>query len=258
MSEALFAAVDFVRHELRIPVSQLLPYPGMLVPLSYFFHAIKHKKPTKTQRALLEQWVYWTAYNYRYSSGAEAKIVDDLNRMDRIVEEKQQSYRGEEIHVDPLTLVDWGFSTSDAFCKLILCLYAYNEPKSFDSDGIVNLDNSNLKIASSRNYHHFFPKAYIAKNFRGANPNLMVNITLIDGYSNKHRIRDKAPSQYIAKFEKENENMDATLRSHLIGNREAFGINDNDYDTFLKMRSREIARQLNRKLDPFKTRGQNE
>lgn len=50
--------------------------------------------------------------------------------------------------------------------------------------------------------------------------------------------------------------MVATLKSHLIVDRERFGIAENDYDAFILARSREIARQLNKKLDPFKTRTQ--
>ena len=45
--------------------------------------------------------------------------------------------------------------------------------------------------------------------------------------------------------------MVATLKSHLIVDRERFGIAENDYDAFILARSREIARQLNKKLDPF-------
>ena len=256
MKQALFSAVDFVRHELRIPVSHLLPYPGMLVPLVYFFNSIGNKKATKTQRMLLEQWLYWTAYNTRYSSGAEGKIIEDLNRFDDIVAEKSIAYRADEIRVESDVIKEWWFSASDAQCKMVLCLFAFNEPKSFDTNGIVNLDNSNLKIASSRNYHHFFPKAFLAKKAKDAWPNLMANITLVDGYSNKHKIRDSAPASYISKFEKENDEMAQTLKSHLIVDREKFGIDDNDYEKFIEMRSREIARQLNKKLDPFRTRGQ--
>jgi hypothetical protein len=64
---------------------------------------------------------------------------------------------------------------------------------------MVILDNSNLKIATSRNYHHFFPKAYLGTGAPNKEPNLIANITLIDGYSNKHRIGKKAPSKYIGK-----------------------------------------------------------
>ena len=45
MKKSLFMAVDFVRTELRVPVSRLLPYPAILVPLTYFFHKNGNKKP---------------------------------------------------------------------------------------------------------------------------------------------------------------------------------------------------------------------
>ena len=48
--------------------------------------------------------------------------------------------------------------------------------------------------------------------------------------------------------------MEGTLKSHLIVDRDKFGITENDYAAFILARSREVARQLNRKLDPFKTR----
>ncbi|MBS1996992.1 MAG: DUF262 domain-containing protein, partial [Cyanobacteria bacterium SZAS LIN-2] len=46
MKAALFMAIDFIRSELRVPVSQLVPYPALLVPLTYFFHTIHNKKPS--------------------------------------------------------------------------------------------------------------------------------------------------------------------------------------------------------------------
>jgi hypothetical protein len=223
-----------------------------MVPLTFFFHKIRNKKATKRQRLLIEQWMYCTAYNYRYSSGAESKIIEDLDRMARIASDQEEtSYPGQEMRVDPMYLTTWNFSASDACCKLILCLFAYNEPKSFDSNGLVNLDNSNLKIATSRNFHHFFPKAHLKKHQKDASANLIANITLVDGYSNKHKIRDKAPSAYISKFEKENDEINETMKSHLITDVEKFGIYDDNYDVFIKMRCREIARQINRKLNPF-------
>jgi hypothetical protein len=228
----------------------------MLVPIAYFFDANGNKKPTKAQRQALEQWFYWTAYNSRYSSGAEGKIVEDLGRMSEIAEGKAVIYKAEELRIDTQELAEWRFSASDARCKMVLCLLAFNEPKSFDTNGIVNLDNSNLKIASSRNYHHFFPKAFLARKNKDAWPNLMANITLVDGYSNKYRIRDKAPSSYIAKFTKENDDISLALKSHLIGDPVEFGIADDNYDKFILMRSEAIARQLNKKLDPLRTRSQ--
>jgi hypothetical protein len=71
---------------------------------------------------------------------------------------------------------------------------------------------------------------------------------LIDGYSNKHGIGKKAPSKYIGKLAKSNKSLPQTLRSHLINDVTAFGVNDDNYDCFIDHRSKAIADALNVKL----------
>jgi hypothetical protein len=117
-----------------------------------------------------------------------------------------------------------------------------------NSDGIVILDNSHLKIATSRNYHHFFPTAYLATTAPNKKPNLIANITLIDGYSNKHGIGKKAPSKYIGKFAESNKSLSETLQTHLIKDIDTYGVNADDYDRFIERRAKAIALALNVKL----------
>ena len=77
------------------------------------------------------------------------------------------------------------FSTGEAFCKAILCLFAYFQPKSFHNNSMVNINNSWLKQANSRNYHHFFPKSYLNKlGYQDWQANTIVNITIVDDYLN--------------------------------------------------------------------------
>lgn len=248
MVESLFSTVDFIRSELRIPVSHLLPYPALTIPLTYFFYHTKDKKPSNKQIKLLEQFFYWCGVTERYSSASDTKITDDLNKMDAIIIGDEPKYLESELNVSKDKIKQTYFSTGNAFCKSILCLFVYNQPRSFDTDGIVILDNSNLKIASSRNYHHFFPKKYLEVKDENAEPNLISNITLIDGYSNKHRIGKKPPSDYIGKFSEENTQIDNTLKSHLIHDVKAFGIDSDDYNIFIDKRSFEISNALTKKL----------
>ena len=49
MKASLFTAIDFIRSELRVPVSQLVPYPALVVRLVYFFYATANKKPSIEQ-----------------------------------------------------------------------------------------------------------------------------------------------------------------------------------------------------------------
>ncbi|MFZ2302238.1 MAG: DUF262 domain-containing protein [Gallionella sp.] len=249
MRESLFSAVDFVRSEMGIPVSHLMPYPVILVPLTYFFHQIKNKKPTVRQISLLEQFYYWAGLNWRYSSAAETKVSEDLKKMADIAKNKSPKYPTNELQVDTDDIAGTWFSAGNANCKAILSLLASKSPTSFDTGGKVILDNSNLKIASSRNYHHFFPKDFVKKKFPDQEPNLIANITLIDGFSNKHRIGAKAPSAYIGKFITDNPKLSKGLRSHLISP-STFGVMEDDYPKFLAERAVLIAEKLNEKLNP--------
>ena len=248
MKRALFMAIDFIRSELRVPVSQLVPYPAAVVPLTYFFHKIGNKKANNDQARRLEQFFYWVGLTERYSGATESKLAEDFNRIEVIAKGKPPRYQRSELVVDFEAIKEASFSAGNAYCKAILCLLAYQQPKSFDTNGIVILDNSNLKIATSRNYHHFFPKAYLRDADPKAEPNLIANITLIDGYSNKYRIGKKPPSRYIGKLAKTNKSISKTLQTHLINGMDSYGVRGDNYNTFISRRAKAIASALNVKL----------
>lgn len=249
MVSAMFTAVNFIRTKIRVPASQLLPYSSLLVPFTYFFHKNNSKRPTEIQAKLLAQFFYWVGLNNRYSSATETKIGEDLKKMNQILKEKQPRYSSDELSVENSDISDSWFSAGNSYIKSVLCLLASHKPRNLDDDSDVVLDNSNLKIASSRNYHHFFPKAFVAKKYPSLQPNVIANITLIDAASN-NKIRAKAPSFYIAEFKDTNSKLSGSLRSHLIGSPKEFGILDDDYVLFLEKRSEAIAGALNDILNP--------
>src|SRR5690606_33688299 len=129
------------------------------------------------------------------------------------------------------------FGTSRSFIKAILCLYAMHKPKSFDNHLDVNIDNSWLKIATSKNYHHFFPKAFMRKtqpHWENWQVNHIANITIVDDFLNKNKIRAKAPSVYMEAFKNQNALINETMKTHLISDLEAFGIWEDDYTKFFE------------------------
>src|SRR5690606_7903507 len=166
-----------------------------------------------------------------------------------ILKECKPKYSSDELSVSAEDIADMWFSAGNSNVKAILCLFASQKPRNLDDDSDVILDNSNLKIASSRNYHHFFPKAYVNKNFKDYEPNLVANITLIDAASN-NKIRAKAPSFYVGEFKGSNSKLSTSLKSHLIGSSRDFGILDDNYEKFLAKRSAAIATALNEALNP--------
>ena len=244
---ALKDSVDYLRTTYRIPVSQLLPYDSLLVPFAYFFYQNKDK-PTADQRKYLEEFFWRISLSYRYSSSTESKLAQDIKRIDLILADKRPDYSDIKVYLDsPQALIDTNFSAGNSYCKAILCLLVYQEPKDFQDNGKVILDNSWLKVASSKNYHHFFPKAYL-KNKTVLNSNSLVNITFVSDHLNKRKIGAKAPSQYISDFQDENSQINKALQSHFI-DLEGFGIESNDYDTFLQARAKLIYTGLKSRID---------
>jgi hypothetical protein len=250
VTESIFTAVDYIRTVLRIPVSQLLPYNTLLVPLTYFFYKNHNRPTTALQDKLISQFFWWASLSNRYSSGVETKMAKDLERMDEILAGIPPSYRGEEVNpaLDHLRY-KW-FNTGDAFCKVILCLYAWFQPRSFRNDSPVKIDNSWLKSSTSKNYHHFFPRAYLrSRGVPDWKANSILNITIVDEYLNKNAIRARSPAEYMNTFRKSNKHLEETMKTHLIDDLERFGIWQNDYETFLNERGRRVLEELNNRLN---------
>lgn len=247
VKEAIFLAVGFLRKSLRIPASKLLPYNAILVPLTYFF--FKREKPSKRQSELLSEYFWWTSLSQRFSSAVESSLAADRRRMDSVLDQKSPDYRGEEVKLKAKDLAEQTFSTGNAVCKAILCLYAYFRPKSFDTGDSVIVDNSWLSRIDSKNYHHFFPRAYLKrKKYEEWYANSIVNITIVDDHLNKRQIRAQAPSKYMRKFARCNKDLEGTMKTHLIGDLGEFGVWEDNYDEFVSRRAQLVVGELNRRL----------
>ncbi|EKD63838.1 MAG: hypothetical protein ACD_51C00183G0008 [uncultured bacterium] len=245
---ALKESIDYFRSVYRIPVSAILPYDSLLVPFAYFFYYQK-EKPKGEQVKYLEEFFWRISLSSRYSSSTESRLARDVKRIDEILKGNRPNY--DDIKVDlnsPKDLIETSFSAGSSYCKAVLCLLAYHEPKDFQDNGRVILDNSWLKIANSKNFHHFFPKAYLRKNNIG-NENSLVNISLVSADLNKRKIKAKAPSVYVQDFLDENYELPTTLKSHLIEDLDAFGLKSDDYLVFLEKRADIMFKELKDRID---------
>ena len=254
--DAFEATVDYFRTFFRIPVSQILPYDGLLVPFTYYFY--NHKdRPIGDQQAMLQDYFWRTVLNSRFSNALETKIGQDIKVIDKILADEQPEYE-EPVDISKDYIINHGwFSTGTAYIKGLLCLLAYQQPLSFVDNSVVTISNSWLKQANSKNYHHFFPKAYLEKKGEATfYINHIANITIVDDFLNKRKIRDRAPSDYIQDFSNKNPQLEDALKTHLIGDPVEWGITKNDYDKFfdkrIEMFNEELKKRLiQRKMDKF-------
>lgn len=249
-TECIKSAIDFFR-SYGISVARILPYNALIVPFSYFFY-INKQNPSGEMLKRLEDFFWRSSLGFRYSSGVEAKIAQDIEKIDKIIAGELPKYEWAiNINEEFVETNGW-FSTGKSFIKAILCLYAKQRPKSFDNNLDVIIDNSYLKIASSKNYHHFFPKAWMQKHFKTTDyfyVNHIVNITIVDDFLNKNVIKDKSPSSYMNNFLRKNSILSKTMKSHFI-DLEKDGIWENDFDKFYDNRLKRISKALNKFIIP--------
>lgn len=247
-TDAIERAIEYFRGFYRIPVSQLLPYNALVIPFAYFFYH-HSDKPTGEKQKYLQDFFWRVSLTGRYSSGVEGKLAQDIKRIDLILEDKLPKYEW-SVNVSTEFISDNGwFSAGRSFIKAILSLYAYHQPKSFNDNSLVNISNYWLKQANSKNYHHFFPKAFLTK--QGEEYfyiNHIVNITIVDDFLNKREISANPPSKYMSKFSKVNEELEATMKTHLIKDIENYGIWEDDYDKFYNARLKEISKELKKRI----------
>lgn len=251
-TDAIKYAVDYFRGFYRIPVSQLLPYNALIIPFSYYFYR-KKTKPTGDQQKLLQDYFWRVSLTERFSSSVETKIGKDIKRIDEIFNGVQPCYDFEvNLTTDYISNNGW-FSAGRSYIKALLCILVYQQPQSFNDGSLVNISNDWLKQANSKNYHHFFPKSYLLKKGRDAfSINHIFNITIVDDFLNKREIRAKAPSIYMKKFRKENQDITATMKTHLINGLDLHGIWANDYDMFFKKRGEAFRNELKKRIIPQK------
>jgi hypothetical protein len=246
--DAISKAVDYFRSFYRIPVSQLLPYNALIIPFAYFFKNNKDK-PTGEKQKYMQDFFWRCSLSGRYSSGLEGKIAQDIKRIDKILGGELPKYDYAIDTSDEFIKNNGWFSAGRSYIKAILCIYAYHQPKSFNDNSLVQIGNGWLKQANSKNYHHFFPKAYIEREYKGdLYANHVLNITIVDDFLNKREIHAKAPSKYMYTFSKINPKLDVSMKSHLINDLDGFGIWADDYDKFIDKRARLVSQELGKRV----------
>lgn len=251
--DAIERTVDYFRGFYRIPVSQLLPYNVLIIPFAYYFY--KHKdKPTGSQQDYLQDYFWRASLTERFSSAVEAKVAQDIKKIDMILDNKLPQYdQGVDVRPDAIMQNGW-FSAGRSYIKGILCILAYHRPVSFMDNSIVHINNNWLKQANSKNYHHFFPRAYLKK--QGEDEfyiNHILNITIVDDFLNKRKIKAKAPSLYMKEFSKLNASIEDTMKTHLINDLDEFGIWEDDYDKFFEKRAEVISQEVRKRIISQKT-----
>jgi hypothetical protein len=232
-------AIYFLRKELLVFSFEMLPYPGLLVPLTAFFATNKKDghKYTDLQREKLTHWFWISVFSKRYSSDVnnrQKKDIADLLKM-RANENHELQVSPRELRV----LFNQDKFTKSIHTKALILLLARNNPISMISGTVVSLDKV-LKSVNKNEFHHIFPRKYLEKlGYHDEKINVLSNFCFLSKGDNI-KILAKSPSEYVDLIS--DKRKDEILKKSFIPT----NFNELSYDDFIISRTELLEQEAKR------------
>lgn len=229
---------DFLHDQLHLPNAKIVPYVNQIVVLAEFFRL----KPmiTAADTSVLKRWFWRTTLSSYFSGWSSGQMDSDLEELKKFADGKTEFL---EIGTSKPTANIWKsrtFRANASTSKLLGLLLTQNSPTDLVTGQHVKL-NKALAWQNNREYHHIFPKAFLAgKGFKPSQINSLANFALLSSSSNK-LISDRRPSEYLPECAQTlGDGFEAVLRSNIIS-QEAyeFALRD-DYDNFREQRAQDL------------------
>ncbi len=241
IERGILGALDFLKRELNVKHYKMIPFPGLLVPLSAFFATdkVEGMNYTAKQKDKIVTWFWRSLFTRRFSAGVNERQAVDIRNMLGLKLDEDFDFRFPKAEVK-FDFSKTNFSSANANSKTHILMLNTLSPKSLLSGASVDLDKV-LKKASKHEYHHIFPSKHLERLGRERREiNITANICFLTR-SDNNTIRDKDPKDYGADIE--TTKRDEYLTSALIP--ENFDIME--YDDFVAARTQmleEKAKQL--------------
>lgn len=236
-TEAYKRAVDFLTTQIRVPGAEVVPYVNQIVVLAEIFRRVP--TPSAAQHAAITHWFWKTALSGYFGGWNTAMMSDDLAAL--------KSF-GEGAPSIALAAPQPGadlwktraFRANSAHSKLLAIVLAHQSPVDLLTGQSIDTVRA-LTWSNVKEYHHFFPQAYLA--LKGSTPNQMnalANIVLLTSTSNKV-VGKRPPSEYLRDVEKAaGPRLEKWLASNLISPAAFEAAKKDNFELFLAERSKSI------------------
>jgi hypothetical protein len=232
IEKGILGALDFLKRELNIKHYKMIPFPGLLVPLSAFFATkrVEGMPYSAKQKDVIVTWFWRSLFTRRFSAGVNEKQANDIISMCGLKKDEDYEFKQPKIEIK-FDFSKTNFSAANANSKTHILILNSLSPKSLLSGASVDLDKV-LKKASKHEYHHIFPKKHLERLGKERGEiNVVSNICFLTR-SDNNTIKDKDPKEYGANIN--NKNRAEYLSSALIP--ETF--NFMTYEEFIVERTR--------------------
>ncbi|WP_166029168.1 GmrSD restriction endonuclease domain-containing protein [Streptomyces chilikensis] len=236
-------AVDFLATQIGTPQAEALPYYNQFAVLVELFRQLP--KPTAAQYDAVTRWFWLTASGEYFKGWRESQMGPDLAAVTEFAAGHSTEIETGAALPRAILWQRAQFSRQNSPSKLLVLLMSYEKPRDLNTGRLVDVADA-LSWQNSKQFHHFFPRAYLkSEGVSAARANVCGNLIMLSAISNNW-ISDRRPSAYLsdlADWHGEDE-LRARLRTCLIEEDAYQAALRDDYDGFLRARSETLHRRL--------------
>lgn len=236
----IIGAIDFLKRELNVVHFKMLPFPGIIVPLSVFFATDKANgiNYTALQKQKINKWFWRSLFTRRFSAGVNDRQTADIKELINL--RNDENYDFKFPHSDIKFEFDKVlFSQGSANSKTLICMLNTLMPKSLISGANIDLAKV-LKKGSKHEYHHIFPNKYLQREgYDKKEINVLANFCFLTRSDNVG-ISDSSPVDYNNRINLDNR--EDYLNSALI----PLNFNQITYEEFISTRTSLLIAEANK------------
>lgn len=246
MKKAAGLAADFLATEIGVPRAEALPYANQFVVLCEVFRLLPH--PSGPQLKALRNWFWMTTLSGYFGGWDSVQMDSDAKAVRAFASGETADIPAGVGLPNDTTWRSKPFRSNSAVSKMLALMLAQGAPLDLINGQRIDVDKS-LAWSNDKEFHHFFPKAYLASAGVGAaRANVVGNIVLLTSKSNI-AILDKAPSRYLQAIidDEGRDELVKRLASNLVPVDALEAALADDYQEFLFRRARhlhEVAAKL--------------
>jgi len=249
VARALQLAADFAANNLGVKRSDYLPYRGILVVLAYYFYHAPSSALSAREREVLWNWFWRVTLSERYSSTSPSRMAEDAQKLRPLIDEEEVSFDFLSKVTRDAVIRTKMSSASSALRNAFICMLALKQPKNLKDGSPVNLTDDFFSDLKRAERHHIFPVGYLkSQGWPASSVRLIPNFCFIPSDLNRE-IGSRAPTEYLAQYQKDNPQFSVTAESHLLPVDPGAAVWNNDFERFLSERAQRIADELNRLID---------
>ena len=197
IEKGILGAIDFLKRELGVEHYKMLPFPGVLVPLSTFFATdlADGVAYSDLQKRTIIKWFWRSVFTRRFSAGVTERQASDIVEMKKLLADENHEFRFPRFEIK-IDFEKNGFSAGTANSKVLILMLANQKPHSFLSGSMIDTSKV-LKKGSRHEFHHIFPKKYLeGVGISSREANSLANICFLIR-SDNNQIKNKPPADYF-------------------------------------------------------------